>query len=113
MILETEPVVLAVVAAFSAFGVAALSIVPAVLAARRGREAREAIGTPNGHGTVSEMGAKAIDAIEDVRSTLANVDGRLLRTEERHDARMDRIESRLDRHIATCQAVQASPGIAD
>lgn len=105
--------VLAIVAAFSACAVAALSIVPAVLAARRGKEAKEAIGVPNGHGTVSEMGARAIDAIEDVRSTLVNLDRRLLRTEERHDARLDRIESRLDRHIATCQAVQASPGIAD
>lgn len=81
--------------------VAFIAAVPAYAAARRGKQAQETLGVVNGHGTVAEMGAKALEALDHLGRMLGLVDERVMRLEERHEHRLDRLEERIDSHLVT------------
>lgn len=79
--------------------VAIVAAIPGYVAAKRGKQAQDTLGVPNGHGTVAEMGAKALDALEHLGNMLEHVDRRVMRLEERHEHRLNRLEERIDGHL--------------
>ena len=96
MIALSDPVWVAGLGTAGVIFTAACAAIPAVMAARRGKDNKATLGVANGQGTVAEMAGKTLTALGRIEDRLMVMD----RRQDRHEERTARIEDRLDQLTA-------------